>query len=124
MNLSMLIQKDKEEEVEEEGEKEIIKSIESASKTIEMVIRAISELKKNSAYLNFKKLVLDQAINKIERLIKSDINSLVDDTSGKLRNRILQNQGMLAAFKKFADLDAMEKYYKVEMQKIQKIIKK
>lgn len=86
------------------------------------ILGAIRALKENEHYWAFKKFVLDPSIDIVEKRIERNIKELA--TNESLKNVIFQDQGMLAAFKKFSDFDELEKLYLNQTAQLSSKLKK
>lgn len=88
------------------------------------VLQAIVFLKDNEHYFTLKKFVLDPAIEMVKRRIERNMKELVKDKDGSIKNAILQDQGFLVATEKFANMEELEKQYKVETERLKTYLRK
>ena len=128
MNNDYIVKNFNEKEEEENSRtKEIV--INKSLYNNELIITAIDNLKENEDYLRFKEFVLDESIRTVEKRITMNMKELVRDKDGTVSRQIVQDQGMLVAFRKFADLEELGQIYKVEndrlleIQKLKNLIK-
>ena len=85
--------------------------------TTDRIISSISELKKFKAYLDFKDLVLTPSISLCQKNIEIARKELIKPKSDvqEVMKNLLMNESMLTAFRKFSDLDELEKIFKTEI---------
>jgi hypothetical protein len=114
-------------EVNKDTELEARSQLDKAQETsqgIGRVLQAVKNLKENPDYLEFKRLVMTPDILRVERLIEADIKNLKNDLTGEIKTRIITNQAMVVAYKKFANLDEVEQIFKGEFGRINELLKK
>jgi hypothetical protein len=122
MNNSKIINDEVNKDTELEARSQLDKAQET-SQGIGRVLQAVKNLKENPDYLEFKRLVMTPDILRVERLIEADIKNLKNDLTGEIKTRIITNQAMVVAYKKFANLDEVEQVFKGEFGRLNEVLK-
>lgn len=115
MNNQVVIQSP--DEAQNAEKKKYEELVEEALRNANAIFAASMGLSENNHYLEFQRLVLLPAIETTERRMKSLVNNLVRDDGNSVRE-IIQAQGMLEAFKVFADLKSYAEKIKVEIKNL------